>query len=90
MRNCDECRFSEMTETRCRCAHGNRPVFLAPQSWGDVNTGDWGWKLRCADFKASENVVASDVPDPLCDAYLRRARLEWNVAAHKILNPVSA
>lgn len=87
MRHCDECRFSEQRELRngdirCLCAQGHQPVFLAPQSYTEVNNGNWGWQLRCRDFQA---IPKQDDRSPAPDlAEIHAQQLQWRHRAETL------
>lgn len=61
LRNCDECKFAELSDTACRCAHGNKPVFVTPD-WDAIRSGEWGWMLRCRDFSIQTRPQVQPAP----------------------------
>ena len=80
MQNCDQCRFGEMREVgstiKLLCAHAHVPPFIAPD-WDQIESGEWGWMLRCKDFKRAQAVAP--LPNPQHESQRRDAQRIWRI-----------
>ena len=52
-RQCEECAHADYSGELMKCGKGHRPRFYLPK--GNYPYDEyWGWKRRCADFKAGQ------------------------------------
>jgi len=89
MRHCDECRFADLRDQSCYCAHGHKPAFVMPD-WSQIHSGDWGWMLRCRDFKPTDEAErrsrATDRANEQREVELHEQRLSWRQHGEALLS----
>lgn len=59
--NCDQCRHYDAEIVPFEgwpCVEGHKPRFYAPKTTMEAESGEWGWRRRCADFEPNNAAIA--------------------------------